>query len=49
MNDLWLFYSLIHCETLLKKSIPNIALKFLLYPNRNNIYNIKLFQLIKIL
>ena len=49
MNELWLFYSLIRCETLLKDLIPNIALKFLLYPNRIKIFNMKLSSLIKIL
>jgi hypothetical protein len=49
MNELWLFYSLIHCETQLEKPMSNIAIKFLVYPNRNNIYNMKLSSLIKIL
>jgi hypothetical protein len=40
-------FSLIHYETQLEKSMINIALKFLVFPNRINIYNIKLSSLIK--
>ena len=45
MNELWLFYSLIHCETQycetqLEKSMFNIAIKFLVYPKKNNIHNV---------
>ena len=47
MNDLWLFYSLIRYETQLEKSMTNIALKFLFFPNRINIFNMKLSSLIK--
>tara|TARA_B110000037_G_scaffold195877_1_gene232574 strand:- start:634 stop:834 length:201 start_codon:yes stop_codon:yes gene_type:complete len=47
MNELWLFYSLIHCENQLEKTMTNIALKFLVFPNRINIYNMKLSSLIK--
>ena len=42
MNELWLFYSLIHCETQLEKTMTNIALKFLVFLNRINIYYMKL-------
>jgi hypothetical protein len=48
MNELWLFYNLTHYEAQLEKSMSNIAIKFLVYPNRNNIYNMKLSSLIKI-
>jgi len=48
MNELWLFYSLIRCETQLEKSMPNIALKFIALSLRVNIYNMKLSSLIKI-
>jgi hypothetical protein len=49
MNKLWLVYSLVYYESKLEKSIPNVALKFLMKTIMIYIYNIKLSQLIKIL
>ena len=40
-------FSLIHCETQLEKTMTNIALKFLVFTNRINIYNMKLSPLPK--
>ena len=42
-------FSLIHCETQLEKTMTNIALKFLVFTNRINIYNMKLSPLPKML